>query len=217
MPETMIVAAIERPALGFALLRAGAFYSRGTAEQREVGASLLQMRAGLESTPAGAVEMEFLTQDAYLLGVRLFYTWIELEEYWLDARERQEGRATEPADPEVEQAVSHYFPELVRDPASWDSEPVRGIFSDLGVKLDRLVTALAPRARGMYNHDREEMSDKAIDLREENARRRAERMAPVGAGVAEPAGAPPPAAPAPPPDKDFVQPGWGVEFSTGLT
>jgi nitrite reductase/ring-hydroxylating ferredoxin subunit len=222
MPETMVVAAVERPALGFALQRAVSFYGRGTAEQREVAASLAQMLAGLEATPPGAVEMEFLTQDAFLLGIRMFYTSVELEEYWLDARERLEGRETEPPDPELEQAVGHFFPELLEDPAKWDFEPVRGIFSDLEAKLDRLVTALAPRARGMYNHDREEMSDKAVELREENARRRAAALSPV---AAEPAAVAAPAAPsasqpaaaesAPPPE--FVQPGWGVEFSTGLS
>jgi nitrite reductase/ring-hydroxylating ferredoxin subunit len=217
-PETIVVAALERPVLGFALLRAASFYARGTAEQRESAASLLQMLAGLESTPPGAVEMEFLASDAYLLGVRLFYTSIELEEFWLDARERAAGRETEPPDPEVEQAVARFFPDLLRDPVAWDYEPVRGIFSDLGTKLDRLVTALDPRGRGLYNHDREEMSDKAIAVREENARRRAERLAPVVAGVAppaEPAAPPPIVEMAPPPE--FTQPGWGVEFSTGLT
>ncbi len=216
MPETMVVAAVERPALCFALQRVASFYARGTSEQREVATSLAQMLAGLESTPPGAVEIEFLTQDAYLLGIRLFYVSVELEEYSLDARGRLEGGEPEARDPDLEQAIGRFFPELLADPAKWDFEPVRGVFTDLGVKLDRLVTELAPRARGMYNHDREEMSDKADELREQNAQRRAAVLAPAAPGGPSQAVAAAPPAPASLPP-EFSQPGWGVEFSTGLS
>ena len=206
MPESIVVASSERPVLGFALSRAIAFYAGGTSEQRESAVSLAQMLEGFEATPPGSVEVEFLRQDAYLLGIRLFYIQIELEEYWSDARERAQGRETEQADPYLTGAVAKYFPELEADPLGFDFNPIRGAFNDLGFKIDRLVTDLAPRARAMYNHDREEMSDKAIAMREERARRRSEQAIPA---PRSPAVATAERAPA--------EPGWGVEFATGLT
>ncbi|HTE86369.1 MAG TPA: Rieske 2Fe-2S domain-containing protein [Dehalococcoidia bacterium] len=211
MPSAIVVASIERPVLGFALERMISFLVKGTKEQQEIADSLAQMLTGLEATPAGAVEMEFLEQDAYLLGIRIFYASAELEDFWLDACERASGHETEPPDPELEGAVSKYFPELVDNPRGWNYEPVRGSFIDLGVKLDRIVTELAPRARAIYNSDREEMSDRAIAVREENARRRSART-----GVA----------PLPPEPETAVATAerptpasfdWGVEFSTGLS
>jgi 3-phenylpropionate/trans-cinnamate dioxygenase ferredoxin subunit len=211
MPATVVVTPVERPVMGYALSRVVAFYAKGTTEQRESAASLAQMLAGLEATPEGAVEMEVLRQDAYLLGIRLFYTSVELEESWLDARDRAEGREVEPADPELERTVAKYFPELVRDPIAWNFDRVRGLFTDLGIKIDRTVTELAPRARGMYNSDREEMSDRATEIREENARRRltaAEAtQASAGGGAAVATAERPP----------VMALGWGVEFATGLS
>jgi nitrite reductase/ring-hydroxylating ferredoxin subunit len=206
MPESIVVASAERPVLGFALARAVSFYAGGTSEQREAAVSLAQMLEGLDATPPGAVEIEFLRQDAYLLGIRLFAIQLELEEYWQDASDRAEGRETEPTDPQLAQAVATYFPDLAADPVAFKLDPVRGAFNDLGIKIDRLVTELAPRARAMYNHDREETSDKAVAVREERMRRRSEQMgaprAPSATATAERAQA---------------SPGWGVEFATGLT
>jgi 3-phenylpropionate/trans-cinnamate dioxygenase ferredoxin component len=206
MPETMVVTSMERPVLGFALARAVAFYSGGTSEQRESAESLARMLEGLEATPAGSVEMEFLRQDAYLLGIRLFYISIELENFLDDARDQAQGREVDPPDAGLASAVAKYFPDLDRDPLAFQFDPIRGVFTDLGFKLDRLVTDLAPRARAMYNHDREEMSDKANALREQRERRSLEQPAVVRGGVAVAT-----------PDTGGPTPEWGVEFSTGLT
>src|SRR5207247_9355136 len=100
MPSAIVVVSRERPVLGFALQRVITFYSSGTREQRESAASLSQMLAGLEAAPEGAVEVEFLAQDAYLLGIRLFYASVELENYWLAARERALGHEVVPPDPD---------------------------------------------------------------------------------------------------------------------
>jgi len=174
MPATIVVTQEERPALNFALARVSAFYQQGTAEQRESAASLRQMLEGLEETPEATVEMDFLIQDAYLLGIRLFYCEIELEEYWLDASARATGgtAVTEP-DEVLGAAVGRYFPDLAAAPVGYAFDRVRGLFADLGLKLDAAVTASSPRARALYNADREEMSDKAVEIREQNALLRA--------------------------------------------
>lgn len=210
MPSTIVVASVERPVLGFALNRVAVFLSKGTKEQREAAVSLAQMETGLDSTPAGAVEVEFLEQDAYLLGIRLFYTSVELEQFWLDARERTPADEEEPPDVDLEAAVRKYFPDALTGPNSWDFEAVRGAFTDLGIKLNLAITELAPRARAIYNSDREEMSDKAIAIGEERARRRA-----VVAAQAAPAAPDTAVAVAVPPAPESFD--WGVEFSTGLS
>jgi nitrite reductase/ring-hydroxylating ferredoxin subunit len=210
MPATVLVAPEERPVAGFALQRAASFYARGTAEQRESAVSLTEMLRALEETPPGAVEMEFLAQDIYLLGVRLFYSSVELEEYWLDSEARRRGEIPLDAeDPELSRAVEHFLPDVAAGRADVSFEAIRGLFTSLGFKVDRAVAAATPRARAMYNGDREEMSDKAIAIREERLRSRAQSdgsaqgMAPTAvAGVAErPAG----------------QWDWGVDVPTGFT
>jgi nitrite reductase/ring-hydroxylating ferredoxin subunit len=210
MPATVLVAPEERPVAGFALLRASSFYARGTAEQRESAVSLREMLQGLEETPAGAVEMAFLNQDAYLLGVRLFFSSVELEEYWLDLAARgRGGEPLAPADPEVAPAADHFFPHLNTVPPDARFEAVRGLFTSLGFKVDRAVTDAAPRVRAMYNADREEMSDKAIAIREQHARSRALEGGGTG-GLASPALAVADRKPAA--DWD-----WGVDVPTGFT
>jgi len=211
MPSPIVVSSRERPVLGFALQRVVTFYSSGTREQRDTAASLSQMLAGLETAPEGGVEVEFLAQDAYLLGIRLFYTSVELEELWLDACEQAKGHEVEPPDPDLKEAVSKYFPDLIAGPLDWNFDQIRGLFTDLGFKLDRSVTELEPRARAMYNSDREEMSNKAIAVREANLR---QRQSQTGGTVAIATPDPPVATAVRP---DLVSPGWGVEFSTGLS
>jgi 3-phenylpropionate/trans-cinnamate dioxygenase ferredoxin subunit len=207
MPATITVTPDERPALGFAMDRVALFYMHGTAEQRESAQTLVSMLRGLEQTPAGTVEMDFLTQDAYLLGIRLYSTAVELEQYWLDARERAEGRGERlpPVDPQLETAVRHFFPEVVENPREWDFDRVSGIFTELGFKFDRAVTEATPRVRGMYNADHEEMVDNAHEFAAARARLRA-------GGHADPGGAVAVEAP-PVPSTE----GWGVEVQTGLT
>jgi nitrite reductase/ring-hydroxylating ferredoxin subunit len=209
MPATFVVSSVERPVLGFALERVAAFLAKGTKEQREISASLAQMQIGLDSTPPGALEVEFLEQDAYQLGIRLFYTSVELEESVLDTSFQTLEDESEP-DPELEAAVRRYFPDAIANPAAWDFQPVRSIFTDLGIKIDHAVTELAPRARAIYNSDREEMSDKAIAVREERARRRA----PADVGAASPRSTGGVAVEERPAPENY---GWGVEFSTGLS
>ncbi|MGI8551596.1 MAG: Rieske (2Fe-2S) protein [Dehalococcoidia bacterium] len=212
MPATVLVAPGERPAIGFALARVSAFYASGTKEQRDSAETLYEMLQGLEQTPPGVVEMDFLTQDAFLLGVRLFTTSVELEEYWLDARERADGRGAElePPDQTLDSAVRHYFPELVDDPSGWDFDQARGSFNRLGFKVDRAVSTAAPRARALYNMDRDEMTDSAIAARERRPARRTEATSGVPVtGHASVATEERPSYPAPQ--------GWGVDVQTGLS
>lgn len=214
MPLTVLVTPEERPAFAFALARVSGFYAKGTAEQRESATSLAQTLQGLEDTPPGAVEMELLTQDAFLLGIRLFYTSVELEEYWLDACARLNGRPTVvAADPELDAAVQRYFPQVAADPLGANFDSIRGLFTDLGLKLNRAITEAAPRARAIYNADREEMSDKAVQIREHNARLRAMTAAQVAAGsTAATAVAERPAA-----IDRSIDRSWGVDVPTSLT
>lgn len=209
MPVTVLVAPAERPAFAFALSRSSAFYARGTTEQRESALALGDMLRGFEGTPPGAVEMEFLIQDAYLLGIRLFYTQIELEEYWLDACARASGTtAAGPLEPELDQTVRRYLSELAAEPLGYPFDSIRSVFTDLGFKLDRGVAEAAPRARGMYNADREVMSDKAIAIREQHARVRAassaetEEVLAAAVAVAE---------------RPAASFDWGVDVQTGLS
>jgi nitrite reductase/ring-hydroxylating ferredoxin subunit len=209
MPATIVVTQEERPALLFALARAGAFYAQGTAEQRESAASLRQMLAGLEDTPEATVEVELLTQDAYLLGIRLFFCEIELEEYWLDAIAPASGGvpAGQP-DGAIDAAVRRYFADVAAANADYSFDPVRGLFTDLGMKLDAAVTEASPRARAIYNSDREEMSDKATELQERNARLRAA----AAGGDEEPEHVTAAVATVPAP----AALDWGVDVPTGL-
>ena len=207
MPVTVLVTPEERPAFAFALARVSDFYARGTSEQRESALSLFQMLQSLEATPPGAIEMELLTQDAFLLGIRLFYTSVELEERWLDACAGASGRPTVLSDdPGLESAVQAYFPQVLAEPLGTNFDAIRGVFTDLGVKLNRAITEAAPRARAIYNSDREEMSDKAVEIREQNARLRAAAAAQPASAVAT-AVAERPA---------VVDHSWGVDVPTGL-
>jgi nitrite reductase/ring-hydroxylating ferredoxin subunit len=210
MPAAIVAASVERPVLGFSLDRVSTFYARGTAEQREIAASLEQMRQGLDAAPAGAVEIEFLEQDIYLLGIRFYYTSMELEEFWLDARDTVPVDSGREGDLELRAAIERYFPELLVDSRNWNFETLRGVFTDLGIKIDRAVTELAPRARAMYNSDREEMTDKAVAIHEAGVRRRAAWAEAAYAAERDAAVA----------IADRAMPGaaeWGVEFATGLT
>jgi len=213
MPATIVVTQEERPALAFALTRVSAFYQQGTAEQRESAASLQQMLQGLDETPEATVEMDFLAQDAYLLGIRLFYCGIELEQHWLDASARATGgtAAAEP-DEALDAAVRRYFPDLAAAPEGYQFDRIRGLFADLGLKLDAAVTASSPRARAIYNGDREEMSDKAIEIQERNALLRAPVRESAAETSAAPAVAVAVAAPAVGTAFD-----WGVDVPTGLS
>ena len=209
MPATVLVGPEERPAMGFVLTRVCDFYAHGTAEQRESVTSLSEMLRGLEEAPPGALEMDFLTQDAYLLGVRVFPASVELEDYWLDARaQAQTGARPSESDPALDAAVRHYFPRAAEDPLGWTFDLVRGVFIDLGFKVDRALTAAAPRARGMYNHDRQDASEKAVALQEARAKLRAEGTSTTAVSVAvaqEPRAEPADVA------------GWGVDVQTGLS
>ena len=209
MPATITVTPDERPVLGFALDRAAIFYRHGTAEQRESAETLVQMLRGLEETPPGSVEMEFHTQDAYLLGIRLYSTSAELEQFWLDARERAEGRGDRlpPVDPQLDIAVRHFFPEVTANPLAWDFDNVRGGFTELGFKLEQAVTAATPRVRGMYNAEHEEAVDNANEMAAARARLRAGAEAEPEAGGAVAVEA------APPPSTQ----GWGVDVRTSLS
>jgi nitrite reductase/ring-hydroxylating ferredoxin subunit len=210
MPATIVVTQEERAALAFALARSSAFYQHGTAEQRESAASLMQTLSGLQDTPEATVEVEFLTQDAYLVGIRLFYCEVELEQYWLDAVARAKGET--PAgdtDESLDSAVHRYFPDLVASPANYSFDRTRGLFTDLGLKLNTAVTNSSPRARAMYNADREEMSNKAIEIRERNAGLRSELPE---TGSEEHAAA---IAVAEAPSPQALD--WGVDVPTGLS
>lgn len=172
MPVTITLAPEERDVFGFTLDRTVAFYRHGTAEQRESAETLARMLAGFLEAPPGAVELEFLTQDAYLVGLRIYATSLELEDYWLDAQERALGRRLPPADSPLQASVERFFPILAAEPLAWDFQEVRGIFIELGFRLDRGVTAVAPRARGMYNGDKTEVFEAANELHERRARAR---------------------------------------------
>lgn len=204
MPATVLVGPDERPVMGFSLARACDFYRHGTAEQQESAASLAEMLSGLEEAPPGALEMDFLTQDAYLLGVRVVASAQELEDYWLDARA---GARPVAADAAFDAALRRFFPQVAEDPRAWNFDQVRGFFIDLGFKLDRALTAAAPRVRGMYNHDREDAAALTASMHEERAKARAEGSATGGGAVL---------VDTKPLQEPVAAPGWGVDVQTGL-
>lgn len=205
MPATVLVAPDERPAMGFILARACDFFQHGTAEQQDSASSLAEMLSGLEEAPPGALEMDFLTQDAYLLGVRIVAVAQELEDYWLDARA---GARPLVADAGFEAALRRFFPQVAEDSQAWKFDQVDGVFIGLGFKVDRALTAAAPRVRGMYNHDRERAAAMTAAMHEQRAKARAE--GPDAGSGAVLVGTKPVQEPVAPP-------GWGVDLQTGLS
>lgn len=208
MPVTVTVAPNERAVMAFALDRVAIFCAHGTAEQRDSAQTLTEMLQGMVNTPPGAVELDFLTQDAYLLGIRIYATSADLEEYWLDACERvRGGRVATPPDPDLDLAVKHFFPDLVEDPLSWDFDSTAAIFTHLSFALDSAISTAVPRARAMYNADREEMVDKANAVHEQNARIRSGAIAVAVAAPALRSMS----------ESVALNEGWGVDIPTGLT
>ena len=174
MVATLQLTPEERTPFAYILALEIGHLNEGTAEHREVAEGLKEVLRILESAPEGPVELEFMNDELYMIGVRNHADASELEEYWLDNRASMRQRS-EPApfpDPHVGEAITRYYPQVVSDPESWHFNQVRPIFSALGFKIDRAITEAAPRVRGIYNKERAEIIRRT---REMQAQRAAER------------------------------------------
>lgn len=177
----------ERPVLSYAMARLIPMLRRDTSEDQEVAEHLAFALNGVDQAPAGSGEIEFERQDLYALGIHMYATGVDLQEYWLDRLQVSRGRPpVEEAGPDVAYAIQRYFPEIDAAPAEWTYRSVEPAFISLGFKLDALMTAEAPRARGLYNNARGAIVRPAIARQESNAAMRgpegvaASATAPVG-------------------------------------
>ncbi|HZU77499.1 MAG TPA: hypothetical protein VFA70_12100, partial [Dehalococcoidia bacterium] len=173
MVAVLEVTAEERPVLMFLLERLIPRLRMGAKEDIETADHLAYILRGLEQAPPGPGEIELVTQDVFALGIHLFSVSVDLEEYWLDLKQIADGR--EPAEehsPEVTVPAAKYFPEMVANPKGWSFLGVEGQFTDLGFKLDRLITEESPRARALYNKARNPITAAASVRRRQNAERR---------------------------------------------
>ncbi len=172
----------ERPVLSYAMARLIPMLRRDTPEDQEVGDHLAFALKGLDEAPEGPGEIEFVVQDLYALGIHMYATSADLEEYWLDRLQISRGRpAVEVPDPDVTHAVQRYFSEIDVNPEQWSYRSAEPAFISLGFKIDALVTAEAPRGRGLYNKARGAITRPAIERQEGNAAIRGPGAAVAGA------------------------------------
>jgi nitrite reductase/ring-hydroxylating ferredoxin subunit len=182
----------ERPALAFVMARLIPMLRRDATEDREVADHLAFALHGLDQAPPGPGEIEFVSRDLYALGIHLYAVGVDLEEYWLDRVELARGRPpAEETDPDVRAAADRYFPEIAANPEAWNFKQAEPALISLGLKLDALMTAESPRARGLYNKARAAINRAAVARRERNIAVR-DRFG--AAAKAQPAGARLPAA-----------------------
>ncbi|MHB8575467.1 MAG: Rieske (2Fe-2S) protein, partial [Dehalococcoidia bacterium] len=177
MASVLEVTPEERPLLSYLIARTLPLWRQGSAEQQEVAARLTYVLRAMDEAPAGPGEVELFTEDLYELGIHLFASSVDLEQYWLDRRELAQGReAAEIAEPEVVMAARRYLPEVETDPNAWEYRTIQPAIIDLGFKIDRLLTAEAPRVRGLYNKERTVTTRRASERKNQNAAFRDQRQ-----------------------------------------
>ncbi|MGH2585239.1 MAG: Rieske 2Fe-2S domain-containing protein [Dehalococcoidia bacterium] len=161
----------ERTAFAYLLLAEIGRLRHGTGEHQEVASGLQSVYEGFVAVPEGAVEVETLNDEMYMLGVRNHADASEMEEFWLDNKASMRHRH-QPApfpDENIGRAIQTYFLEVVADPENWHFNQVRPIFIELGFKIDRSLTEGAPRVRGLYNKERAEIIRRTRMMQAERA------------------------------------------------
>ena len=148
----------------------------GTKEHHEAAAGLREVYTSLMDAEPGPIMVELSNDELYMLGLRVFVTASEVEEWWLDNRASR--RAThEPApfaDPNFGQAVERFYPDLVSAPDSVDFDKLRGMLGRVARKVD-LELISQSRSRGLYNKERAEINRRIRADQERRAAARARR------------------------------------------
>lgn len=173
MSEILAITPEQRPVFGFVLARIVPLLEHGNMEHKESGANLRFTLDALAAAPPGPGEIELERQDLYFVGINFYMATVDLEEHWLDRlAESRGGTAAETSDPVVAAAVRAYFPQIDAQPGAWDFRAVQPAFIDLGMKIDALLTADAPRVRGLYNKERSSIVNLQLARQTENKERR---------------------------------------------
>ena len=115
MTATLEVSPEERFPLGFLLAVEIGHLVHGTKEHIDGARGLSDIYTSLLDAPEGPVQLEFSSDELYLLGTRVFTDASELEEWWRD--HRASLRATqEPAlfpDENFGKAVARFYPDAI--------------------------------------------------------------------------------------------------------
>lgn len=198
MTEILAITAEQWAPFGFVLSRVVPLLAHGNAEHRETAANLQPTLDAYRKTQTGAGEVELQIEDLYFIGVNYYLAQTDLEEFWLDRLALAKGGyAAEKPDPVVSDAVRRYFPDILRDPTSWNYRTVQPAFLDLGMKIDALLTDESPRGRGVYNKERTVVVKAQVARQKRNREKREVGglplavalglIGPAAAGVAAPA------------------------------
>lgn len=177
MAVTLEVSPEERVPLAFVLAVEIGHLSHGTKEHRDIAAGLRDVYTSLMDAPDGPVLLEFANDELYMVGVRLHADASELEEWWLDNRASLRA-IQEPAlfpDDNFGRAVDRFFPEAITRPEEWHFDSVRGIYIELGRKIDQALREFAPNVRALYNKERREINVRTRRMQQEREERRSRR------------------------------------------
>lgn len=174
---TLEVSPEERIPLAFVLAVEIGHLRHGTREHREIARGLREVYTSLMDAPDGPVTLEFENDELYMVGVRMYADYSELEEWWLDNRASMQAiqeRALFPDD-NFGRAVERFFPEAIERPGEWSSDSVRGPFLRLSKKIDESLRESAPNVRGIYNKERDIINRSMRAMQQERAERRSRR------------------------------------------
>ncbi len=177
MAVTLEVSAAERVPLAFVLAVEVGHLSHGTREHRDIAQGLRDVYTSLLDAPDGPVMLEFQNDELYMVGVRLYADSSELEEWWLDNRASLRAiqeRALFPDD-NFGRAVERFFPEAIERPEEWHFDSVRGIYTELGRKIDEALREFVPHVRALHNKERREINVRTRRMQEEREERRSRR------------------------------------------
>lgn len=173
MTEILEITAEQWAPFGFVLSRIVPLLAEGNSEHRETAANLQYTLDAYRRTQPGRGEVELQVEDLYFIGVNFYLAMADLEEFWLDRLALAKGgRAAENPDPVVVEAVRRFFPDILRDPTTWNFRSVQPAFLDLGMKIDALLTAESPRGRGVYNKERTSVVKAQVARQKENRGKR---------------------------------------------
>jgi nitrite reductase/ring-hydroxylating ferredoxin subunit len=177
MTATLVVSPEERVPLAFVLAVEIGHLQGGTAEHREIAQGLRELYSALFDAPEGPVRLEFANDELYQVGIRLYADASELEEWWLDHRasRRVIGEPAPFPDENFGRAVARFFPEAITDPEHFDFESLRPHFGSLARKIDLAMIEFVPRARALYNKEREEIIRRTRRQQREREEQRARR------------------------------------------
>lgn len=177
MTATLEVSPEERIPLGFLLAVEIGHLLHGTKEHVDAARGLSDVYTSLLDAPEGPVQIEFSSDELYLLGTRVFADASDLEEWWRD--HRASLRATrQPApfpDENFGKAAARFYPEVIESPDTWDFDHVRPLFGSLARKIDVAMIEFVPTARALYNKERAEINRRTLEMQRDRARRRARR------------------------------------------